>query len=183
MQVTVACFRGTPREHALRAQGRRRHSGACPSPAIPNTQAHSLVQRDPIGLLGGMNVYAYSDGTPTIKIDPEGKAGRSIPEQISEIERRLIEKIEELASKPDCNGRIRAQLHRLQNLRNNLYGRLRPPNPLFLCILSATAGAAAGTCINNAFGDSNEGFRISDGLADALVNWWNPEESWADFYH
>lgn len=32
-----------------------------------------FLQRDPIGILGGTNVYAYGANSPTIGIDPDGK--------------------------------------------------------------------------------------------------------------
>ena len=34
-----------------------------------------FLQRDPIGFEGGMNVYAYADLAPTMRIDPTGEFG------------------------------------------------------------------------------------------------------------
>ena len=34
-----------------------------------------FLQRDPIGIAGGLNVYAYVNGAPTIAIDPDGRYG------------------------------------------------------------------------------------------------------------
>jgi RHS repeat-associated protein len=33
-----------------------------------------FMQRDPIGIRGGLNVYEYVEGTPTIAVDPEGES-------------------------------------------------------------------------------------------------------------
>jgi len=32
-----------------------------------------FLQRDPIGVQGGLNVYQYAAGTPTIAVDPDGE--------------------------------------------------------------------------------------------------------------
>jgi len=40
---------------------------------VPNMrQAHCFLQRDPIGIRGGFNVYTYVRNDPTIAIDPTG---------------------------------------------------------------------------------------------------------------
>jgi RHS repeat-associated protein len=42
-----------------------------------------FIQEDPIGLAGGVNLYAYADGDPTSARDPSGTAAEPMPESPS----------------------------------------------------------------------------------------------------
>jgi type VI secretion system secreted protein VgrG len=55
-----------------------------------NPKIGRYVERDPIGLAGGINSYLYADATPLTRVDPTGKVAFALPLILSPIIDGLI---------------------------------------------------------------------------------------------
>jgi RHS repeat-associated protein len=123
-----------------------------------------FLQRDPIGLEGDLNVYAYAELAPTIGIDPMGHAMQSFW--------------------PPNTGRFRYGPSRGPGRPPGSYA-FRFPGPKggphlwgaagagafgMTCAVAVGTGIVAGRAIDNGVANSNNGFGISDGLADLIYN-------------
>lgn len=132
-----------------------------------------FLQRDPIGIVDGNNIYEYVSSRPTQWIDPIGHA-----------------KVQSFW--PPNTGRFRYGPSRGPGRAPGSYA-FRFPGPKggphwwgargaaafgASCFVAAGTGAVAGRVIDNSFGNSNNGFRISDGLADVIFRWWNDDPNY-----
>jgi RHS repeat-associated protein len=127
-----------------------------------------FLQRDPIGILGGDNVYAYVANRPTVAVDPTGS--QSYPTNPTPGSGWL-----------PSPGSLPPGSPGWKLTPDGWVPKPVPPPPLppsalvpvAACAAAAVAGAVAGRAIDNAVGRANGGFSISDGLADILFRWWN----------
>ncbi len=124
-----------------------------------------FIQRDPLSILGGLNVYAYVDADPLSQIDPEGL--------LSLLRWPNTGNIRYGPSRVGfgAGGKGIYRLAFRVGSKTHIYG-LRGA----LCIGApvvgaAAAGAVAGRAADNTFGRFNGGYRISDGFADIIYRW------------
>jgi len=128
-----------------------------------------FLQRDPIGVGGALNVYAYVANAPTVSVDPSGlfHYDNSKP-----------------SFWPPNSGRYRygpssgpgrppgSYAFRFPGPKGgpHLWGARGAAAFGLSCAIAVGVGVAAGRVIDNTVGRVNRGFSISDGLADILYN-------------
>jgi len=117
-----------------------------------------FLQRDPIGINGGINVFEYVESSPTTLIDPSG--------EIPWPNRGWIRYGPSRPRGAPTSGRRLAFRYGTHN--PHIWGWRGGAIFGGLTAGSATAGYLAGRGIDNLFGYWNNGYRISDGLADWL---------------
>jgi len=121
-----------------------------------------FLQRDPIGIFGGLNVYAYVGNNPTMAVDPEGLVPSSFwPPNTG----RYRYGPSRLPGAPPSAPRPWAFRFPGPKGGPHWYGARGAAAFGLSCAVAAGTGAVAGRVIDNSFGNSNNGFRISDGLA------------------
>jgi RHS repeat-associated protein len=127
-----------------------------------------FLQRDPIGIPGGLNVYEYVGNSPADSVDPTGNY-RHRSFRLSNTG-RLRYGCSHIRGKP---ANVSSNAFRILNKPWHIRGVAGAGLIAASCLLAGAGGAAAGRAIDNAVGRANGGFSISDGLADILFRWWN----------
>ncbi len=131
-----------------------------------------FVMRDPIGLMGGANVYVYASNSPTHATDPEGLTSSLPPPHLPPWHplypgppnpvRNFWVDPRPLPVRPPVI------LPPIQSFRPTF----RPTvGPVGLTIGVACVSFWAGRQVDNWYASENQGFSISDGLADLIYTW------------
>ncbi|MCK6466556.1 MAG: hypothetical protein L6Q93_17185, partial [Phycisphaerae bacterium] len=127
-----------------------------------------FLQRDPIGIEDGLNVFSYGNSSPTSGVDPTGQYWwwpntgiiRYGPSRVG--------------WDPAGKGVYKLAFRNGSLHWYGWHGAWRFGG----CVLfAADVGATAGRLVDETFGMANNGFRISDGLADLLYNWFYDDGS------
>lgn len=132
-----------------------------------------FMMRDPIGIDGGINVYAYVENCPTDKVDPTGM--HFWPPNTG----RLRYGPSRVGWGPTGKGVYRYAF-RAGSRGLHLYG-LKGAAAFGGCVLGSVAvGATIGIGLNEGVGALNNGYRLSDGFGDILYRWFGETDDHYD---
>jgi len=128
-----------------------------------------FLQRDPIGIEDDLNVYTYVGDIPTIFVDPTGEAYKHKTGRLSNRGRLRYGPSRPQGAPPS----VRKPAFRWgpKGSSPHIWGKAGAGTVVGLCVASAAAGAVTGRVIDNTHGRYNNGYRISDGLADIIFRW------------